>query len=98
MERTCKSLAISVALAVGATLAATSGFAQPVDTAGIDARSQNDWLTYHGSYNGYHYSPLDQINTRNVGNLGVALIHIPGRSTRGLRSLPVVADRVLYDT
>src|SRR6267154_2905103 len=96
MERTRKSLAISVALAVGATLAATSGFAQPVDTARIDAGSQNDWLTYHGSYKGYHYSPLDQINTSNVGNLGVAWIHIPGRSTRGLQSMPLAADGVLY--
>jgi len=98
MGKARKGLAISVALAVGATLGAASGLAQPVDTGRIDAGSQNDWLTYHGSYKGYHYSPLDQINASNVGNLGVAWMHIPGRSTRGLQSMPIVADGVLYYT
>src|SRR5271163_3639931 len=83
---------------VTATLAASSALAQPVDTARIEAGGQNDWLTYHGSYNSYHYSPLEQINAANVSNLGVAWIHIPGRSTRGLQSMPLAADGVLYYT
>src|SRR5213082_864314 len=87
-----------VALAIGATLAAPSTFAQSVDTARIEAAGQNDWLTYHGSYKSYHYSPLAQINTNNVGNLAVAWTHLPGRSTRGLQSMPLVADGVLYYT
>src|ERR1700751_192022 len=66
-----------------AALAAAPGFAQSVDTARIDAGGQNDWLTYHGSYRSYYYSPLAQINASNVANLGVARIPIPGRSTRG---------------
>ena len=68
-EEAAETLAISVAVAIGATLAASSTFAQPVDTARIEAGGQNDWLTYHGSYKSYHYSPLDQINTSNVANL-----------------------------
>src|SRR5581483_6263089 len=83
--------AASVALAIGATVVAPSVFAQPVDTARIEAGAPNDWLTYHGSYKSYHYSPLDQINASNVSNLSVAWIHIPGRSTRGLQSMPLVA-------
>ena len=47
-------------LAIGAAIAEPAA-AQPVDTALIDAGSANDWLTYHGSYKSYHYSPLDQI-------------------------------------
>ena len=82
--------------AIGATLAASSTFAQSVDTARIEAAGQNDWLTYHGSYKSYHYSSLAQINNNNVGNLAVAWMHIPGRSTRGLQSTPLVADGVLY--
>ena len=78
MKKQPRNLARSVALAIGATLAASSAFAQPVDTARIEAGGPNDWLTYHGSYKSYHYSPLDQINTNNVSNLGVAWIHIPG--------------------
>src|SRR6185295_5875349 len=89
---------LPIAVAIGATLAASPSFAQSVDTARIDAGGQNDWLTYHGSYKSYHYSPLAQINTGNVSNLGVAWIHIPGRSTRGLQSMPLVADGVLYYT
>src|SRR5438045_9609996 len=92
------SVAISAAVAIGATLAASPAFAQSVDTARIEAGGQNDWLTYHGSYRSYHYSPLAQINTSNVNNLGVAWIHIPGRSTRGLQSMPLAADGVLYYT
>jgi alcohol dehydrogenase (cytochrome c) len=98
MKKQPKHLATSVALAIGVTLAASSAFAQTVDTARIDAGGQNDWLTYHGSYKSYHYSPLAQINPSNVANLGVAWIHIPGRSTRGLQSMPLVADGVLYYT
>src|SRR6202158_41642 len=98
MKKPPKSLAVSVALAISAPLAASSVFAQPVDTARIEAGGQNDWLTYHGSYKSYHYSPLGQINTSNVSNLSVAWIHIPGRSTRGLQSMPLLVDGVLYYT
>ena len=98
MKKRSSYLVVFVALAIGATLAASSTFAQSVDTARIEAAGQNDWLTYHGSYKSYHYSPLAQINTNNVRNLAVAWIHIPGRSTRGLQSMPLVADGVLYYT
>ena len=72
-------------LAIGVTLGGQRTIAQPVDTAQIDSGSPNDWLTYHGSYKSYHYSPLDQINAGNVRDLQVAWIHVPGRSTRGLQ-------------
>src|SRR6266700_2289630 len=98
MKKKSNCLALSVAVALTATLAASSAFAQSVDTARIDAGGQNDWLTNHGSYKSYHYSPLGQINASNVSNLSVAWIHIPGRSTRGLQSTPLVADGVLYYT
>ena len=98
MKNQPKGLAVSVALAFSATLAAASVFAQTVDTARIEAGGQNDWLTYHGSYKSYHYSPLDQVNANNVSNLSIAWIHIPGRSTRGVQSMPLVADGVLYYT
>src|SRR5437588_12247540 len=81
--------------AIGATLAAPSTFAQSVDTARIEAAGQNDGLTYHGSYKSHHYSPLAQINTNIVRNLAVAWIHVPGRSTLGLQSMPLGADGVL---
>src|SRR3954471_8243320 len=98
MMKRSSYLGVLGTLAIGATFAASSTVAQSVDTARIEAAGQNDWLTYHGSYKSYHYSPLAQINTSNVSNLSVAWIHIPGRSTRGLQSMPLVADGVLYYT
>ena len=98
MKKQTKYFAAVAGAFVTATLAASAALAQPVDTARIEAGDANDWLTYHGSYKGYQYSALDQINANNVSNLGVAWIHIPGRSTRGLQSMPLVADGVLYYT
>ncbi len=93
-----RRLLAGTALALGAGLIASSSFAQPIDTARIAAGSPNDWLSYHGSYNDWNYSGLDQINTNNVQNLSVAWIHVPGHSTRGLQSIPLAADGVLYYT
>ena len=93
-----KALIMSVAVATGALLSAAPALAQPVDTARIAAGDPNDWLTYHGSYKGWDFSGLDQINANNVKDLEVAWTHIPGRSTRGLQSMPLAADGVLYYT
>ena len=61
-----------LAAAAVAALGTSAALAQTVDTARIDAGGQNDWLTYHGSYKSYHYSPLAQISQHNVGHLGLA--------------------------
>ena len=61
-----------------------------------DAAAGKDWMTYHGTWRSYHFSSLDQINTDNVKSLQVAWTHDPGRDTRGLQSMPLVQDGVLY--
>jgi len=83
-------------LAAGAATVPLPAFA--LDPSRIEAadKNPNDWLTYHGSYRSYHYSGLDQINTNTVKNLQVAWTHFPGRTTRGLQSMPLVADGILY--
>src|SRR5690242_18393255 len=98
MRGHAKTLTLTVAVATGALLSAAAALAQPVDTARISAGDPNDWLTYHGSYKGWDFSGLDQINANNVKDLEVAWTHIPGRSTRGLQSMPLAADGVLYYT
>jgi alcohol dehydrogenase (cytochrome c) len=98
LRKYATGLAATVALAAAAVITAAPSFAQPVDTARIEAGGANDWLTYHGSYRSYHYSGLTQINADNVKDLSVAWIHVPGHSTRGLQSMPLVADGVLYYT
>ena len=34
--------------------------------------SANDWLMWRRTYNSWGYSPLDQINKRNIGHLQLA--------------------------
>jgi alcohol dehydrogenase (cytochrome c) len=77
-------------------LAQTVDLSQPVDTDRIAKGGPNDWLSYHGSYKGWNYSGLDQINADNVKDLTVAWMHVPGKSTRGLQSMPLAADGKLY--
>jgi alcohol dehydrogenase (cytochrome c) len=91
-----KACVAVVALAAAVGLApAPAGAADPAQAL-LGDQSPNDWLTYHGTYKSYHYSPLDQINANNVKGLQVAWMHFPGRSTRGLQSMPLVHDGVLY--
>src|SRR3954467_8169363 len=93
-----KRLTACATIALASSLGISAASAQAVDPARLAAADQNpnDWLTYHGSYKSYHYSLLDQINAGNVKSLAVAWTHFPGRSTRGLQSMPLVADGVLY--
>ena len=67
--------------------------AQALSNAGKNGK---DWLMYHGSYASWHYSLLNQINTNNVKNLKVAFIEQVGRSIRGLESMPLAKDGILY--
>ena len=56
----------------------------------------NNWLMYHQSFDGYHHSGLDQINTANVKNLGVAWIHTPNATKRGIQSFPLGGGMIGY--
>jgi alcohol dehydrogenase (cytochrome c) len=67
--------------------------ASETPSAGVNG---NDWPTYHGTYESYHFSGLEQINSGNVQNLQVAWTHDPGRNTRGVQSMPLVQDGILY--
>ena len=58
----------------------------------------NNWLMYHQSFDGYHHSGLDQINTANVKSLGVSWIHTPNATKRGIQSFPLAVDGILYYT
>ena len=93
------TLLATASLAIIAMVAgATSSRADDVSFDKILHAEKNpgDWLTYHGGFNGWHHSQLDQINTKNVGQLKVAWIHQPGRTTRGVQSMPLAVDGVLY--
>ena len=73
-----------------------SGVIGPSDAALRDAASDRDeWLSYGRTYAEARYSPLDQIDEKNVARLGLAWTY-PTGTTRGLEATPLVHDGVLY--
>jgi quinohemoprotein ethanol dehydrogenase len=61
-----------------------------------DAEPGN-WMTAGRTYSEQNYSPLDQIDADNVGNLGLAWYH-DFDTRRGQESTPLVIDGVMYVT
>ena len=86
----CAAIALAAAFMASPAVAVDSKQIENAD------KTPGDWLTYHGNYKSTHFSGLDQINANTVKDLEVAWIHLPGRSTRGLQSMPLAADGVLY--
>jgi alcohol dehydrogenase (cytochrome c) len=86
-----------------ATLGVTCVLAQDASSMRdvTDARLQNpepeNWLMFRRTYNGWGYSPLKDINTRNVDNLKVAWTLSTG-VTEGHQSPPIVNDGIMYIT
>jgi alcohol dehydrogenase (cytochrome c) len=64
--------------------------------AGSDAEIGN-WLMYTGTYDGFHFSKLDEINTSNVQNLHLKWLY-QMRVTHKVETTPVVADGIMYIT
>jgi quinohemoprotein ethanol dehydrogenase len=62
---------------------------------GTDAGA--DWITYGRTYDEQRFSPLKQINERNVSKLGLVWSRELG-ATRGLEATPLVANGVVYTT
>ncbi|MEM7081028.1 MAG: PQQ-dependent dehydrogenase, methanol/ethanol family, partial [Pseudomonadota bacterium] len=64
----------------------------------IDADAEpHNWLTHGRTYSEQRYSPLTQINTENIGELGLAW-SFDTATTRGLEATPIVVDGVMYTT
>jgi quinohemoprotein ethanol dehydrogenase len=73
--------------------------AKPVDDAAlksVDARS-GEWLTHGRNYAETRFSPLNQINSRNVKSLGLAWA-FDTETTRGLEATPIIVDGRMYTT
>ncbi|MFL5296845.1 MAG: PQQ-dependent dehydrogenase, methanol/ethanol family [Phenylobacterium sp.] len=91
---------LGLALAIAATLTAcqkTGGTAN-VDGARIAAADTNaEWVSYGKGYSEQRFSPLDKVNTTNVGQLGLAW-YAQFDTDRGQEATPLVVDGVLYTT
>ncbi len=73
--------------------------AAKVDGARIAAADSEpgNWLAHGRTYDEQRFSPLDQINDQNVGQLGLAWHYDTGRD-RGHEATPIVVDGVMFVT
>jgi quinohemoprotein ethanol dehydrogenase len=66
-------------------------------TVGFAQQPNSDWANYGLDYYEQRFSPLDQINDRNAGQLGLAW-QFETATDRGLEATPLVIDGVMYTT
>src|ERR1700720_2902368 len=66
------------AAGLGLALLFAVGVADAADSPAPGTEDPNNWPQYHRTYNGWRYSPLDQVNKANVGKLKSGL-DSPGR-------------------
>jgi alcohol dehydrogenase (cytochrome c) len=66
----------------------------PVTEQAMRAPKPEDWLMYRGNYQGWGYSPLEQINKANVKNLQLAWSRVmaPGSN----QATPIIYNGVMY--
>ena len=60
-------------------------------------KDPGNWMSYGRTYSEQRYSPLDQINTENVAQLGLAWSYDLG-TERGIEATSIVVDGVMYMT
>ncbi len=84
---------VSVILVSAAPTIAQAPF-EPVTDAVLAAPSDADWLQWRRTYDGWAYSPLDQITRENVGDLGLAWSR--ALNAGGVQLIPLVHDGVMY--
>jgi quinohemoprotein ethanol dehydrogenase len=94
-----KTLAAAAGLSLLLALGACGRRPAAVDEARILAADQEpgNWLTHGRTYDEQRFSPLDQVNTENVAQLGLAWSY-ELRVPRGAEATPIVVDGVMYVT
>jgi alcohol dehydrogenase (cytochrome c) len=84
-------------LALLATIALAAQGQVTFDRLKNAASEPGQWMTYSAGYQGWRYSPLDQIRRDNVGNLRVKWVYqMP--TTHLVETTPLVVDGVMYFT
>jgi alcohol dehydrogenase (cytochrome c) len=66
----------------------------PVTQQMLENPSPNDWLMFSRTYDDQRFSPLNQINTKNVNQLRTAWVR--GMPSGAVESTPLVRDGVMY--
>ena len=97
-SRTLSVIGGLAGLLAGASLAVAADVT-PVDGKRIlnADKEPHNWLSHGRTYSEQRYSPLDKINDKNVGKLGVAWsFEMPAK--RGMEATPLVIDGRMYTT
>jgi PQQ-dependent dehydrogenase (methanol/ethanol family) len=96
MRRSPALAALSLALAAAFTAHAQTGERPfvPVTDAMLKSPAPGDWLMWRRTLNGWGYSPLEQIDKRNVGSLREVWSHAMGQGIQ--ESTPLVYDGTMY--
>jgi alcohol dehydrogenase (cytochrome c)/quinohemoprotein ethanol dehydrogenase len=100
------AIALATTLATGLALAScqtTAGQpANPKGSAAVDGKrienadkEPGSWMAHGRTYSEQRFSPLTQVNTKNVGQLGLAWF-ADFDTNRGQEATPIVVDGVLY--
>ena len=94
----CAGVALVAALALaglpGGAQAQPSGAFVPVTDAMLQRPDPADWLMWRRTLDAWGYSPLDQIDRDNVGDLRMVWTRALGRGSQ--QGTPLVHDGVLY--
>lgn len=94
-----RRIALAAAFAVATLLAGCGSGTADVDGKRIAAADDTpgEWLTHGRTYGEQRFSPLTQISTSTVKDLGLAWSYdLP--ENRGIEATPLVADGVMYTT
>jgi quinohemoprotein ethanol dehydrogenase len=84
-------------IGAGAACVAYAQQIKPVDDNALRKPAPDEWVTYGRDYSETHFSPLRQINSENVGRLGLAWSWETG-TEGGIESTPLISNGVLYGT
>src|SRR5579862_8692746 len=93
MHKTAFFAAAFLSIAIPLAFGQVKNF-QPVTQQMLENPSPNDWLMYSRTYDAQRYSPLNQINKQNVGQLGLAWSR--GIAAGAVETIPIVHNGVMY--
>jgi len=85
------------AMAAGVAAVYAQGLPVPYERLLKADQEPGNWLMYSSTYNGWRFSRLDQINTRNVKDLRVKWL-FQGRHQEKFETTPLVVDGIMYLT
>ena len=92
-----------VTAAAAVSLCLSSQFLAPADAASVSSKdllnaqdNAGEWLMYGRDYRNQRFSPLDQINRENVGQLRPVWAFSTGGKLDGLEATPLIRDGVMY--